>query len=47
MWRYIKDEKYGGFSIQKKNRFLWWSWWTNEYLVPNEEEAKRFIKPRL
>ncbi len=44
MWRYIKDEKYGGYSIQKLNKFLWFKWWSNEYLSGCESEVKRLIE---
>lgn len=43
MWRYIESKEYGGYSIQKHHIFLWWEWWTNEYLCTDEQETKRFI----
>lgn len=42
-WRYIRDLKYGGWAVQKFHKFLWWTWWTSEYLAGDEEEAKRLV----
>ena len=42
-WRYIRDEEYNGFSIQRKRRFLLWEWWSNEYLTGSKEAAKKFV----
>ena len=47
MWRYIKDEKYGGYAIQKYHKFLFWSWWSNEYLSQTEKEAERFLNKKM
>ena len=44
MWRYIKDKEYGGYAIQKKHDFLFWSWWTSELLSGSEDEAKRIVE---
>lgn len=39
IWRYVIDEKYGGYAIQRLRKFLWWSWWSDEFLCYNEENA--------
>jgi hypothetical protein len=42
MWRYVRDEIYNGFSIQKQKKFLWFTWWADQYLVNNEQTAIEF-----
>ena len=39
MWKYKVDRKYGGYSIQKRRKFLLWTWWSNEYLAANKRAA--------
>lgn len=46
MYRYTKDKKYGGYSIQKRHQFLWFEWWSDEYLTTDKEEAER-LKNKL
>ena len=43
-YRYIKSKEYGGYSIQKYNTFLFWDWWSNEYLINNEIDAKKIVE---
>lgn len=46
MWRYIKDKKYGGYAIQKQKSFLFWKWWSNQYLSKTKIYAEKLVKMR-
>lgn len=47
MWRVIYDNKYHCYAIQKRKRFLFWTWWSSEYMCNEKEVAEKFIKFKL
>jgi hypothetical protein len=39
----MPDIKYGGYSVQKERKFLWFRWWTNECLCPDYRTAIKLV----
>lgn len=43
-WRFTEDKELYCYAIQRRRRFLFWTWWTNEYMTTDKQTAEALVK---